>query len=113
MMNVLWNLQADEVVSAEIMDAFPEPKPAMTTLLTFLKRLTEKGFVRTDKQGKLLRFTPIISRDDYTDQYLTDAKDTFFSGSPTSLISFFVRRQHLCDEEIDELLNIIKERRHL
>jgi predicted transcriptional regulator len=60
-----------------------------------------------------LRFTPIISRDDYTDQYLTDAKDTFFSGSPTSLISFFVRRQHLRDEEIDELLNIIKERRHL
>ena len=48
-MNVLWNLQADEVVSAEIMDAFPEPKPAMTTLLTFLKRLTEKGFVRTDR----------------------------------------------------------------
>ena len=112
-MNVLWNLQADEVVSAEIMDAFPEPKPAMTTLLTFLKRLTEKGFVRTDKQGKLLRFTPIISRDDYTDQYLTDTKDTFFGGSPTSLISFFVRRQHLRDEEIDELLNIIKERRHL
>ena len=112
-MNVLWNLQADEVVSAEIMDAFPEPKPAMTTLLTFLKRLTEKGFVRTDKQGKLLRFTPIISRDDYTDQYLTDAKDTFFGGSPTSLISFFVQRQHLRDEEIDELLNISKERRHL
>lgn len=112
-MNVLWNLQANQVVSAEIMEAYPEPKPAMTTLLTFLKRLSEKGFVRTDKQGKLLRFTPLISRDDYIDQYLTNVKDTFFGSSPTSLVSFFVRRQHLHDDEIEELLNIIKERRQL
>jgi predicted transcriptional regulator len=54
----------------------------MTTLLTFLKRLTEKGFVSTDKEGKLLRFTPLNSRDEYTEQYLDDTKDILFGGSP-------------------------------
>ena len=73
--------------------------------------MTEKGFVRTDKQGKLLRFTPLISREEYTQQYLADAKDTFFGGSPASLVSFFVRHQKLSDDEVNELLDIIKQQR--
>ena len=69
-MNILWSLPDGGVTSAEVMECHPEPKPAMTTLLTFLKRLTEKGFVRSDKEGKLLRFTPLISCDEYTSNIL-------------------------------------------
>lgn len=112
-MNILWGLSDEGVTSAEMMKHYPEPKPAMTTLLTFLKRLTEKGFVRTEKQGKLLRFKPLIGRDEYTEQYLDDTKDTFFCGSPASLVSFFVRRQQFSDDEVNELLDIIKEKRQL
>lgn len=111
LMNILWDLPDGGVTSAEVMERHPEPKPAMTTLLTFLKRMTEKGFVRTDKHGKLLRFTPLISREEYTQQYLADAKDTFFGGSPASLVSFFVRHQKLSDDEVNELLDIIKQQR--
>lgn len=112
-MNILWSLAGESVTSAEMMEHYPEPKPAMTTLLTFLKRLTEKGFVRTDKEGKLLRFTPLISRDEYTELYLDDTKDTFFGGSPASLVSFFVRRQQFSDDEMNELLNIIRNKQTL
>jgi predicted transcriptional regulator len=112
-MNILWSLSGEGVTSAEMMDHYPEPKPAMTTLLTFLKRLTEKGFVRTDKQGKLLRFTSLISRDEYTEQYLNDTKDTLFGGSPASLVSFFVRRQQFSEDEVNELLKIIHNKQPL
>jgi len=112
-MNILWSLPDGGVTSAEVMECHPEPKPAMTTLLTFLKRLTEKGFVHTDKEGKLLRFTPLISRDEYTEQYLDDTKDTFFGGSPASLVSFFVSRQQFSDDEVNELLSIIRKKQTL
>ena len=39
-MNVLWSLPDEKGYSSEIMERMPEPKPAMTTLLTFLKILT-------------------------------------------------------------------------
>ena len=112
-MNLLWDLSSDGVTSAEVMKHYPEPKPAMTTLLTFLKRLTEKEFVKTEKQGKFLRFTPLIGREEYTQQYLTEAKNTFFGGSPTSLVSFFVSHEQLNDDEIRELITIIKEKQGL
>ena len=112
-MNLLWDLSSDGVTSAEGMEHYPEQKPARTTLLTFLKRLTEKEFVKTEKQGKFLRFTPLIGREEYTQQYLTEAKNTFFGGSPTSLVSFFVSHEQLNDDEIRELITIIKEKQGL
>ena len=112
-MNVLWDMPSDGVTTAEVMEHYAEPKPAVTTLLTFLRRLTEKGFVRSEKQGKLLRFTPLVSREDYTQQYMTEAKDTFFGGSPTLLISFFVSHEQWSDEQISELLDIIQQKRQL
>ena len=36
-MNILWSLPESKGYSSEIMEKFPGPKPALTTLLTFLK----------------------------------------------------------------------------
>ena len=48
-MNILWNMSNEEgATSAEVLECYKEPRPALTTVLTFLKRLTEKGFIRTD-----------------------------------------------------------------
>jgi len=38
---------------------------AMTTLLTLLTRLGEKGFLRVEKQGRGNVYTPLVSRQDY------------------------------------------------
>ena len=113
-MNILWSISVeDSVTSAEVMESYDEPRPAVTTVLTFLKRLTEKGFVKTEKQGKLLRFTPLVSREEYAARYMKDAKDTFFGGSPVSLISFFVQQEQMDDEQIKELFDIIQQKRQL
>ena len=109
-MNALWSLPQEGANSAEIMERMPEPKPAMTTLLTFLKILREKGYVVTEKVGKALRFMPAVSRDQYTRQYMTEVKNTFFGGSAASLVSFFAKEEQLSDEEIDELVKLIKSR---
>ena len=70
-MNALWSLPDKQGRSADIMEQMPEPKPALTTLLTFLKILKEKGFVESVRQGKAQLFTAIVSREDYIRQYMT------------------------------------------
>ncbi len=107
-MNSLWQLPEMNGTSADIMALMPEPKPAPTTLLTFLKILTEKGFVRTERMGKNNRFTALVSHDEYAGEMVKDVKDSFFGGSFASLVSFFAKQEKLSDKEINELVALIK-----
>ena len=107
-MNVLWSLPGAEGYSSELMERFPEPKPALTTLLTFLKILKEKGFVTSERNGKAQLFRAAVSRNDYTRMFMKEVKNTFFGGSFALLVSFFAKEEQLSNEEIDEILSILK-----
>jgi len=109
-MNVLWSLPEGQGRSAEIMERMPEPKPAPTTLLTFLKILKDKGFVSSTREGKAQRFRAEVSKDAYTRMYMKEVKQTFFGGSLSSLVSFFAREEQLTDKDIAEILNIIEKK---
>lgn len=106
-MKALWGLPEEQGYSSEIMARMPEPKPAPTTLLTFLKILKEKGFVESVKKGKAHLFKAIVGRDEYMRHYMADVKNTFFGGSLSSLVSFFAKEEHLSDQEISDIIDII------
>lgn len=109
-MQALWSLSKEGATSAEIMDRMPEPKPALTTLLTFLKILKDKGFVTSQKEGRGQRFCAEVSREAYTRTYMKEVKQTFFGGSFTSLVSFFAKEEKLNDDDISEILRIIEKK---
>ncbi|WP_033150387.1 BlaI/MecI/CopY family transcriptional regulator [Prevotella sp. RM4] len=106
-MNILWSLPEQQGFIQDIIDRYPEPKPAYTTILTFMKILTDKGFVKPEKVGKANRFSPLVSKDDYTYSFISDVKDTFFDGSFTSLVSFFAKKEQYTDEELAELKELM------
>jgi len=108
-MNILWDLDQGACVN-DILAKYPDPKPAYTTIATFLKILTQKGFVEHKKgSGKLLIYSPLITREKYRRQVMEEVKDDFFGNSFKSMFSFFVREEHLTAEEIQELIEQIKE----
>ena len=109
-MNILWS-SGRRMTTNQVVDCFPEPHPAYTTIATFLKILSAKGFVaHTQLNGsKAFCFYPVVSRAEYTRQVMQDIKNTFFGGSGKSLMSFFIKEEKLCDEEIVELFEMIKE----
>ena len=112
-MNVLWDLDRGACVN-DILAQYPDPKPAYTTIATFLKILTQKGFVEHKKgTGKLLIYSPLITREKYRRQVMEEVKDDFFGNSFKSMFSFFVREEHLTAEEIQELIDQIKEEEKL
>jgi len=106
-MNALWSagkaLDVHEVVAR-----YEEPRPAYTTISTFLKILSTKGFVDYKKgNGKQYLYFPIISKAEYTSRVMRDVKDNFFGGSASSLVRFFVEDEQLSETELKELFSLI------
>lgn len=110
-MNALWGLPDSQGYSSEIMSRLPNPKPAPTTLLTFLKILKDKGFVESVKKGKALLFIAVVKREDYLRHYMADVKTAFFGGSLSSLVSFFAKEENLSEQEINDIIDIINHKK--
>ncbi len=109
-MNYLWEMKNGGTVR-DVLACYPEPLPAYTTTATFLKILTEKGFVRAEKrenEGKTLFFVPLITRQEYTRSKMQEVKKDFFGGSFRSMINFFAKEENLSDDELKEILETIK-----
>jgi predicted transcriptional regulator len=110
-MNILWDMQRGACV-ADIQKQYPEPQPAYTTIATFLKILEQKGFVERRKSGtgKLMVYSPLMTRERYRRFVMAEVRDTFFDGSVKSLVSFFAEEEELSQEDIDEILTILQNR---
>lgn len=109
-MNVLWE-KAEGMTTHEIIEEYPEPKPAYSTIATFLKILTNKNFIQSRKQeggGKTFVFTPTISREAYTNRVMKEVKSTFFAGSLKSMLSFFAKQEEVSEKDLQEIMEIIK-----
>ena len=107
-MNALWEMPDGGCIH-DIIEKYPEPKPAYTTISTFLKILLNKGFVEYRKlSGKTHTYYPLISREAYTSQVMKDVKESFFGGSCSSMVKFFAQNEELSEADIKELLEIIK-----
>jgi len=69
-MQILW--KEKKAFVKEILDRFPEPRPAYNTVSTIVRILEKKGFVSHDEFGKSHRYFPLIMKEDYREMRLTD-----------------------------------------
>jgi BlaI family transcriptional regulator, penicillinase repressor len=106
LMNVLWDKEQGFV--NDILAEIPEPKPAYNTVSTFMRILVNKGFVGYESSGKSHCYYPLISREEYMESFMSGVKNTFFSGSFRSMISFFAKKEHLSGSEIESIMKIIE-----
>ena len=109
-MNVLWD-ESHALTVNEILDGYQEPKPAYTTVATFLKILEAKGYVEHKKKeetGRTFYYSPMLSREKYIAHVVNDVKDTLFGSSAKSFCSFLIQNEELSDEDLQEILSLIQ-----
>lgn len=104
-MQVLWNI--GQGFANEIMAAFPEPKPAYNTVLTVIKILENKGFVKHETFCRANRYTPTISKEEYSERFLGSVVERYFNNSYLDLVSAFAKKENFSLEELEELKKII------
>nr|WP_255524435.1 BlaI/MecI/CopY family transcriptional regulator [Clavibacter sp. VKM Ac-2873] len=71
-MDALWD--ADEPLTAkDVVARIPDPRPALTTVLTVLDRLGQKGLVTRSDEARALTFAPARSRTDHAASLMSGA----------------------------------------
>lgn len=104
----LWALPTKGGYTNEILAGYEDPKPAYTTLATFLKILVNKGFVKAQKVGSMLYFTPLVSRAEYCKRVMEKAQKDYFDGDGMKFIQFIAKHNNLTDEERQSLVEFFK-----
>ena len=105
LMKYLWKLE--KAFMKDLLDAFPEPKPATTTVATLLKRMTDKGFIAYKLYGKSREYYPLVKKTDYFSKHVNGLIKNFFNDSASQFASFFTSETNLSTLELEELKKIV------
>lgn len=109
LMNLLWD-HTQGLTVKQLVEQYPEPQPAYTTVGTFLKILEAKGFVehrRLGGNGRTFVYSPLLTRERYVTQVLDDVKENIFGSSVKKMLSFFVQHEDIDEAELAEILQMI------
>ena len=106
-MNIIWEKRHCSV--DDVLLELPEPKPAYTTVQTFMRILEQKGFLGHRQEGKKHVFYPLIEKGEYTRWTLKNLKDSLFDGSAKSLLNTFISDASLTESDVQELIVMLQE----
>lgn len=93
----------------ELLEMYPEPKPASSTVATLLKRMKDKGYIDYEQLGRSRRYYPLVKKTDYFTKHINGLIRKYFDNSPSSFASFFTTETDLSEEELKDLQKIVKE----
>jgi BlaI family penicillinase repressor len=105
LMELVWKHK--KVFMKELIEAYPEPKPATTTLATLLKRMQDKGFVGYTVFGNSRQYYPLVKKADYFSKHVKGIISNYFNNSPMQFASFFTTSTNLTTSELEELKKIV------
>ena len=106
-MQILWRLKKAFV--REIIEELPDPKPPYNTISSVVRKLESEGLVGFHAYGKTHQYYPILQKSKYRRMIVGRMIHNYFSGSPESLLSHFVKEEEIDAEHLKKLLEQIKE----
>jgi BlaI family transcriptional regulator, penicillinase repressor len=106
-MQFLWKVKKGFL--KDIVDKFPIPKPAYTTVSTVIRVLVKKGFIGYNTYGKINEYYPLVSKNDYFQSHLKSIITKHFHGSAPEFASFFANEQ-LNLSELEDIKKMIEEK---
>ena len=107
-MKYLWALK--KAFMKDIVEQFPEPKPAYTTISTLLKRMCDKGYIAFERLGRDKQYYPVLKKNDYFSKQVNGMITHFFNDSKSQFASFFTKNADLSMQELEELQQLLQEK---
>ena len=105
--SILWTKK--QAYLKDIIDSYPDPKPAATTIATLLKRMQDKGFVEYIQLGRSREYFPLVKKSDYFGKQVNGMIKNFFNNDAAQFASFFTQETNLSKEELEDLKKLIEE----
>jgi BlaI family transcriptional regulator, penicillinase repressor len=105
LMEMIW--EHEKVFLKDLVDSFPDPKPATTTIATLLKRMQDKGFVGYTLFGNSREYYPLVKKEDYFSKHVKGIIKNYFGNSTLQFASFFTTTSNMTASELEDLKKII------
>lgn len=108
-MMIIWE-SGTSVTSAYVMEKLPKDRKwANTTVLNFLARLVDRGFLQIKKQGRINYYSPLIEESDYLQQESKTFLEKMHMGSLKSFVASLYDGSTITKEELEELKDYVEE----
>ena len=107
-MKYLWRIEKGFM--KDIVEQFPRPAPAYTTIATLVGRMVDKGYIGFEKLGRDKHYFPMLDKNDYFSGQVKDMVSNFFNNSASQFASFFTKNSDFSIEELEELEALVQKK---
>lgn len=98
-MDAVWEL--GEATVRQVKEHLDPDRPmAYNTVLTVMRILREKGFLKTRRDGRMDVYRPVVSRDQAARSSLGELVERFFAGSATALVSHLLASERMDPDDM-------------
>jgi predicted transcriptional regulator len=104
-MEILW--QKGSAVVTDVVGALSNSVVAYNTVLTTLRILERKGYVRHTKEGRAFVYHPVVERGEASRKAVRNLVKRFFQDSPELLILNVLEDEQLDESELSRLKRLI------
>lgn len=104
-MQYIWELKS--AFLKDIVDRFPEPKPAYTTIQTVIRILVKKKFIGYHTFGKANQYYPLVKKEFYSKWNFKTFLKEYFNNSISDFASFFTNDKDLDIKDLEEIQHIV------
>jgi predicted transcriptional regulator len=107
-MKIVW--RTDEATVRDVHDALNETRPvAYTTVMTMMRILEQKGYVRKTRADRAFIYRPAKPRQQVIGDMVREFVDRVFDGASRPMLLHLVQRTKLSARERQALLRAIEE----
>jgi len=93
----------------DLVEQFPEPRPAYRPIATLLSRMINKGFVDYKQYGNVREYFPLIKKPEYFSDKLGGMIKSYFNNSDAQFASFFTGQADMNLTELESLKKMIED----
>lgn len=108
-MQVIWNSHAP-VTSSQILKELQERRKwQLSTLMTALSRMVDKGFVSCDRSTGTNLYTSLVPEDDYRTTESKNLLEKLYNNSIQSMVATLYNNHALKSSDVEELRKFLDE----
>jgi BlaI family penicillinase repressor len=108
-MKAVWDRNGATV--REVQEALSSRARAYSTILTMMRKLEAKGYLRHEERDRTFTYRAIVTRAQVRKSLLADLVDRVFDGSAELVVNGLVEHRRLSRAELDEIRKALDERR--
>lgn len=105
-MLAIWKI--NKGFAKDILENFPGDKPHINTISSLIRSLEGKGYVNHNAYGNTYEYFPVISKEEYTSNFLGTFVNNYFESSYKDVVSFFAQEHKLSAEDLKEIIQMIE-----